>query len=44
MLTNRILPNFKIAHKIIDDNKFVASDVLLALLQTPPIDEELPEE
>ena len=31
-LANRIMPNFVIRHKIIDDNKYVSSDVLVALL------------
>jgi hypothetical protein len=31
-LANRIMPNFRIRHKIIDDNKYVSSDVLVALL------------
>lgn len=29
------MPNFTVSHRVIDDNKFVASDILLALLQTP---------
>ena len=31
-LANRILPNYQVAHKVIDDNKFVSSDVLALLL------------
>ena len=34
-ITNRIMPNFTVSHRVIDDNKFTASDLLLALLQTP---------
>lgn len=37
-IANRILPNFTISHRIIDDNKFIASDLLLALLQTPEVE------
>lgn len=29
---NRIMPNFKISHRVIDDNKFIISDLLLILL------------
>lgn len=29
---NRIMPNFKISHRVIDDNKFIVSDLLLILL------------
>lgn len=31
-LANRILPNFVPKHKIIDDNKYVSSDILIILL------------
>lgn len=31
-LANRILPNFIVNHKTIDDNKYVASDILIMLL------------
>ena len=31
-LANRIMPNFKIKHKVIDDNKFVSSDLLAVIL------------
>lgn len=31
-LANRIMPNFKVLHKIIDDNKYVASDILISIL------------
>ena len=31
-LANRILPNFIVSHKTIDDNKFVGSDVLAYII------------
>lgn len=31
-LANRMMPNFLVRHKTIDDNKYVSSDVLVALL------------
>ncbi len=31
-LSNRILPNFVIRHKTIDDNKYASSDILVQLL------------
>lgn len=31
-LANRILPNFTVPHKTMDDNKFIASDLLIILL------------
>lgn len=32
---NRILPNFTVSHRVIDDNKFIVSDLLVSLLQAP---------
>ena len=31
-LANRIMPNFVVKHKIIDDNKYASSDILVAIL------------
>lgn len=31
-LANRIMPNYLVKHKVIDDNKFVSSDVLVIIL------------
>lgn len=31
-LANRIMPNYLVNHKVIDDNKFVSSDVLVLIL------------
>lgn len=31
-LANRIMPNYVVNHKVIDDNKYVSSDVLIQLL------------
>ena len=31
-LANRIMPNFIVKHKIIDDNKYASSDILISLL------------
>lgn len=31
-LANRIMPNFVVKHKIIDDNKYASSDILVGLL------------
>jgi hypothetical protein len=31
-LANRIMPNYIVKHKIIDDNKFVSSDILALIL------------
>lgn len=31
-LANRIMPNYLVKHKVIDDNKFVSSDVLVLIL------------
>jgi hypothetical protein len=31
-LSNRIMPNYRVSHKIIDDNKYVSSDLLVHLL------------
>ena len=31
-LANRIMPNYLVRHKIIDDNKYVGSDILVFLL------------
>jgi hypothetical protein len=36
-LANRIMPNFKVSHRVIDDNKYIVSDLLLSLLQTPEV-------
>ena len=38
---NRILPNFTVSHRVIDDNKYIVSDVLVTLLQTPELEPEL---
>lgn len=31
-LSNRIMPNYVVKHKVIDDNKYVGSDVLAFIL------------
>lgn len=31
-LANRIMPNYVVKHKVIDDNKYVGSDLLVSLL------------
>jgi hypothetical protein len=31
-LSNRIMPNYLVTHKVIDDNKYVGSDLLAFLL------------
>lgn len=31
-LANRIMPNYLVKHKIIDDNKYASSDILISLL------------
>lgn len=31
-LSNRVMPNYLVKHKVIDDNKFVGSDLLALLL------------
>jgi hypothetical protein len=31
-LANRIMVNFTVSHRVIDDNKYIVSDLLLALL------------
>lgn len=31
-LANRIMPNFQVRHKLIDDNKYASSDILINLL------------
>jgi hypothetical protein len=33
------MPNFKVSHRVIDDNKYIVSDLLISLLQTPEIEE-----
>ena len=38
---NRIMPNFTVSHRVIDDNKYIVSDILVALLQTPELEPEL---
>lgn len=39
-ITNRIMPNFVIKYRVIDDNKFLCSDILLGLLETPEVVED----
>ena len=35
------MPNFTVSHRVIDDNKYIVSDILVALLQTPELEPEL---
>ena len=32
------MPNFTVSHRTIDDNKFIASDILIMMLETPQPD------
>lgn len=41
-LLNRILPNFTITHKAIDDNKTISSEILSIILTTANPSEVIP--
>ena len=40
-LANRIMPNFIVRHKIIDDNKYASSDILVSLLSNSEKSQQL---